>query len=98
MLAMLASKEPAFAPRAVAPPFHSESRHYSMDIRDKIAAKIHGYKDCLARVESELNCEMLRQFGDRRFKYLLFLALERNVYSFGVSELEELLHEEARES
>lgn len=56
-----------------------------------IADRIETYRQALKQLNVALDSEMKEKFHRRRFKHILFLALEKKRYSFALSELENLL-------
>lgn len=62
-----------------------------------IGDRIKSYKQALKQLDVALDSEMKENFHQRRFKHILFLALEKKRYSFALSELESLLLKVSRD-
>jgi len=74
---------------------HNVNRY--IDLAEKIREKTYAYRQKLETLELALKKERQEAFHKRRFKYILFLSLEKNVYSFSLAELESLLNEDVKD-
>jgi len=60
------------------------------DLGSLIGDKIKAYKKAVKQLDVALDSETKEKFHQRRFKHILFLALEKKRYSLALSELENL--------
>ena len=63
------------------------------NLDSKVMERIGAYKQIMEKLELAWEAELQKQFDKRRFKYILFLSLEKKRYSFALSEMEALLQE-----